>query len=208
MRLSAICIDDLANIDTWVKVAEYAQTRNVPTCFAVDTKNLDKLSSDTIKRFSDLGHEICSHTVSHLRDYRKLSDKRLHYELGESKKILEGIIEKPVRTIIWPHGCAGFRESKVAASLGYKVGRIVTVPGRSLDMMPINPFVLPGFPAGRLFGKDGSKIRKLSERITIFFDHGENSFTIRGWKKLIDFLFLNNIKPVSISEIGRRISNV
>lgn len=77
------------------------------------------LSKKQITTIADAGHEIGSHTLSHA-DLRMLSDKDLDNELSISKKILEDITGKPVRTISFPFGSWNNRVWEWAQKCGYQ----------------------------------------------------------------------------------------
>jgi len=66
-----------------------------------------RFSEDRIRALSEKGMEIGSHTVNHVF-LSNLSDDKLYYELEESKKQLEKIIQKPVLSLSLPGG----RENK------------------------------------------------------------------------------------------------
>lgn len=66
-----------------------------------------------IKEMSDEGQEIGSHTVSHF-DLRTLSEKKIVYELEESKKAIEAKIAKSVISFCYPSGQYDKRAIEVA----------------------------------------------------------------------------------------------
>lgn len=77
------------------------------------------LTQKQIRSISDAGHEIGSHTMTH-PDLVLLSDKYVHKELSDSKKTLEDIIEKPVKSISFPFGSWNMRVWNQARKCGYE----------------------------------------------------------------------------------------
>lgn len=61
------------------------------------------MSKQQIRELSDSGHEIGSHTLTHA-NLPFLNDNDLERELKDSKKILEDITGKEIRTISFPYG--------------------------------------------------------------------------------------------------------
>jgi peptidoglycan/xylan/chitin deacetylase (PgdA/CDA1 family) len=71
-----------------------------------------------IRKISDSGHEIGSHTQTHA-NLPYLNQNDLVRELRDSKKNLEDIIGKEVKSISFPHGCWNKRVWETALELGY-----------------------------------------------------------------------------------------
>lgn len=75
-----------------------------------------------IRKLSDMGFEIGSHTVSH-RMLSGLSDKEVYKELYESKEKLENVIEKRVLSLSYPYGhnnSYNERVKSIAKDIGYE----------------------------------------------------------------------------------------
>ncbi len=76
------------------------------------------MSKQQIREFSDSGHEIGSHTLTHA-NLSFLNDKDLETELKDSKKILEDITGKEITTISFPYGSWNEHVWKKAQESGY-----------------------------------------------------------------------------------------
>ncbi|HEX3020117.1 MAG TPA: polysaccharide deacetylase family protein [Chitinispirillaceae bacterium] len=76
------------------------------------------LNKQQIRELSDHGHEIGSHTLTHA-NLTFLNDKDLEKELIDSKKILEDITGKEVKTISFPYGSWNEHVWNKAREAGY-----------------------------------------------------------------------------------------
>jgi peptidoglycan/xylan/chitin deacetylase (PgdA/CDA1 family) len=76
------------------------------------------LSKQQIRKLSDSGHEIGSHTLTHA-NLPFLNDKDLERELNDSKKILEDITGKEIKTISFPYGSWNEHVWEKARQSGY-----------------------------------------------------------------------------------------
>ena len=76
-------------------------------------------SKDQIRTLSDKGMEIGSHTVNHVF-LPNLSEKDLYYELEESKKQLEDIVQKPITSLSLPGGRVNGKIRHAAQNTGYQ----------------------------------------------------------------------------------------
>lgn len=76
-------------------------------------------TEDQIRTLSDKGMEIGSHTVNHVF-LSNLSDDKLYYELEESRRQLEKIIQKPVISLSLPGGRGNKRIIGATKEAGYK----------------------------------------------------------------------------------------
>lgn len=81
-------------------------------------KESPHLSAAEVRQISDLGHEIGSHSQTHA-NLPYLNQDDLTCELRDSKKELEDIIGKEVKSISFPHGCWNTRVWNTALELGY-----------------------------------------------------------------------------------------
>ncbi len=81
-------------------------------------KESPHLSAAEIRTISDSGHEIGSHSQTHA-NLPYLNQKDLISELRESKKNLEDIIGREVKSISFPHGCWNKRVWNTAQEQGY-----------------------------------------------------------------------------------------
>jgi peptidoglycan/xylan/chitin deacetylase (PgdA/CDA1 family) len=88
----------------------------------IDLKPMANLTWDDLKEMQHLGHEIGSHTVSH-PDLGVLDRADARSELADSKKMLEGRLQRPVRWFAYPFGGpSNFRPEywPLAKELGYE----------------------------------------------------------------------------------------
>lgn len=77
------------------------------------------ISEEDIVKLKNNGMVIGSHGLTH-RFLHKVSNKELFYELGESKRMLEGIIQEKVEHFSVPRGVYNRRILKIAKDIGYK----------------------------------------------------------------------------------------
>jgi peptidoglycan/xylan/chitin deacetylase (PgdA/CDA1 family) len=97
----------------------FCVTEFIGKCSSWDVyKETPHLSVAEIRKISDLGHEIGSHSQTHA-NLPYLSQNDLTSELRGSKKYLEDIIGKEVKSISFPHGCWNKRVWGTALELGY-----------------------------------------------------------------------------------------
>ncbi|WP_315077996.1 polysaccharide deacetylase family protein [uncultured Clostridium sp.] len=79
------------------------------------------LSESAIKKMSDYGIDIQSHTAGH-PDLTKMTYDEQLKEFLESKETLEAITEKPVTSIAYPYGNYDDNSVKAAEDAGFKLG--------------------------------------------------------------------------------------
>jgi len=71
-----------------------------------------------VEQLADEGMEIASHTLTHPH-LARIGDEEVRRELGESRRILEARIAKPVTRISYPHGSFDQRTERIAEETGY-----------------------------------------------------------------------------------------
>ena len=76
------------------------------------------LSWAQLAELSAAGVEVAAHTHSHPQ-LDRISTARLHAELGDSKKLLEDRLGRPVRSLAYPYGYSSTRVRTVARECGY-----------------------------------------------------------------------------------------
>jgi peptidoglycan/xylan/chitin deacetylase (PgdA/CDA1 family) len=76
------------------------------------------LSWAQLAELSAAGVEVAAHTHSHPQ-LDRISTARLHAELGDSKKLLEDRLGRPVRSLAYPYGYSSKRVRTVARECGY-----------------------------------------------------------------------------------------
>lgn len=74
-----------------------------------------------VRRLSDEGFEIGSHTLSHPH-LARVDDARLRRELTESRAVLEAKLGRPVLRVSYPYGSVDARTPRAAAEAGYASG--------------------------------------------------------------------------------------
>lgn len=95
----------------------------VHTNFIGSEQGRPKMTKETLKELSDSGLvTIGSHTQSHPEDFGKLAVEKQREELTESRRILEEITGKEVRTISWPNGKFSQASLDLAKEAGYLMG--------------------------------------------------------------------------------------
>jgi len=90
------------------------------------------LTKNQIIEISSLGHEIGSHTLTHA-NLTLLPKNELYKELSESKKILEDILGKPVKSISFPFGRVDERVWNAAKDVGYTFATSYVLKGKKID---------------------------------------------------------------------------
>jgi peptidoglycan/xylan/chitin deacetylase (PgdA/CDA1 family) len=83
------------------------------------------LSWAQLAELSAAGVEVAAHTHSHPQ-LDRISTARLHAELGDSKKLLEDRLGRPVRSLAYPYGYSSKRVRTVARECGYLQAAAVT----------------------------------------------------------------------------------
>jgi peptidoglycan/xylan/chitin deacetylase (PgdA/CDA1 family) len=133
-RMVAITFDDCYRNN--LHAAEILAEHGLPACFFVPTryvgtdhvfdwdrgiKRLPNLDWDDLRQMVRLGHEIGSHSLSHV-NFAALGPEDAFYELAESRKMLEHHLECPARWFAFPYGGRGnFRPEhlSLAQAAGY-----------------------------------------------------------------------------------------
>lgn len=108
-----------------LKVAGLLEKYGLPGVFYVVLDWIDKdgfLTWDDIYGLFDRGFEIGSHTVTHPPDLKKLYDEEIHFEVQNSKDMLE-TAGFPVKSFCYPRGRADERVKRFVADAGYLEAR-------------------------------------------------------------------------------------
>ncbi|UCD55400.1 MAG: polysaccharide deacetylase family protein [Candidatus Omnitrophota bacterium] len=104
---------------------------NFPATIFVATDFVGKegyLTRDDIKIMQENNISIGSHTVSH-NWLPALDEKSIHKELWDSKKLLEEMTGREIKTLSYPLGGYNEKVKKIARKAGY-IGAVATNPGR------------------------------------------------------------------------------
>jgi len=113
--------------------------------------------------------KIGSHTVNHL-PLKKLPEEQVRFELQESKRYLENLMDCEVRHLAYPYGSpneCGEREYKIAKECGYLSG--VTFNPGNITGNNLNSFALPRFAGGEEVKSE--KLNHILNGIKHFADH-------------------------------------
>jgi len=115
-RTVAITFDDCYRDNLFA--ARLLAEHKLPACFFIPSQyvgtdhvmpwdralpRMANLTWDEVREMASLGHEIGSHTISH-PNLAELSLDETRFELTESKRILEGKLDRPVRYFAYPFG--------------------------------------------------------------------------------------------------------
>ncbi|OQX87680.1 MAG: hypothetical protein B6D55_02590 [Candidatus Omnitrophica bacterium 4484_70.2] len=109
------------------------------------------ISEGDIVKLKNNGMVIGSHSLTH-RFLHTASNEKLFYELGESKRVLEGIIQEKVEHFSVPRGVYNRRILKIAKDIGYK--HVFT---SDIGISKSDDFVLKRIPIKRNISVDDFK---------------------------------------------------
>ena len=84
-------------------------------------KEANLLSINEIKEMAEYGISFGSHTVTHPH-LTQLSKERASVEITQSKKELEGIVEKEITSFCYPYGEFSYEIKEMVSNAGYKCG--------------------------------------------------------------------------------------
>jgi peptidoglycan/xylan/chitin deacetylase (PgdA/CDA1 family) len=99
-----------------------------------DEHELASLDWDGLRRLSEQGWEIGSHTQTHAR-LTDLDDAALARELSESRDACAAGLSLPCSSIAYPFGAADARVTAAARAAGYRAGAAVEVESGSGDTL-------------------------------------------------------------------------
>lgn len=123
-----------------------------PAVFSIYIKKMDgktKRSSITWEQLKEMADDplvtITSHSVTHPKDLRTLSDDELSKEIIESKQILEKELGKPIIYFTYPEGKHDARVKQWIAAAGYRAALAMNdndehFAGESPDLLSIGRF--------------------------------------------------------------------
>jgi len=130
-KYEIVCsFDDGFWLDLWV--ADLLKKYNLSGTFYVVVDWIGQknyLTWDNIKGLSRRGFTIGSHSMSHPHDLKKLYDEELHYEIQNSKDMLETALGCHVRSFCYPGGKLNERVKGFVARAGYAEARVTGEPG-------------------------------------------------------------------------------
>lgn len=123
-----------------------------PAVFSVYTQNMGKNTGRSHVNWQQLKEmaadplvTIASHSVTHPRDLRVLSDAQLQMEVTKSKQILEAQLGIPIRYFTYPEGKYDERVAKAVQAAGYQAALTMNdtderFAGQSDSMLAISRF--------------------------------------------------------------------
>lgn len=111
----------------------------VPSCIGQTTATVvadgeaarEHLSKENILEMSEYGIEFGSHTLNHKLLHR-ISDEEIEFEVVESKKEIETLLQKPCRTFAYPAGFFTDSAQKIIEKAGY-IAAFSTVYGNDAE---------------------------------------------------------------------------
>lgn len=134
-------------------VYQLAKYYNYPVAFSIFTDKVDGnivgRSTLTWEQVEEMAQNplvtIVSHSVTHPRDLRELSDEDLRYELETAKARLEERLGVPIDYFTYPEGNHDERVVEAAETAGYQAGLIMDnisgqFAGDSKDLLTIERF--------------------------------------------------------------------
>lgn len=169
--------DDGHKLD--LKLADLLRKYDLKGTFYVAPQNRefekdDLLSDFQLRRLSQ-EFEIGAHTMTHPR-LGKISASRADYEIGESKKCLERLLDRPVTSFCYPGGDYTFLNEQQVKKHGFKLAR--TVERFAFDIGN-NPFELPTSLHAYSHRSDAIKIAKFAN-----LDPGKTALFYKHWEDL------------------------
>ena len=137
----------------------------------------DMMSAENLQELSKYGWEIASHSVHHL-DLTLLGESDLLNELENSKKDLENLIGKPVKSLSFPYGKWNKRVIETAKTIGYENFAIYGV--NSIAVLPFDD-------KNDIKSKISGEIKGLTKVISTVIPHFAKGTPMFFWNKLYKF---------------------
>ena len=137
-----ISFDDGGVLD--MKVADMLDKYDLKATFYIVVDWVDKegyLTWDQIKELDSRGFEIGSHTITHPQDLKGLYEEELHYEVQNSKDMIEMVLGHNITKFCYPRGRANNRVMEKVIDSGYMEARGTGKPGVITNE---DKFYLPG----------------------------------------------------------------
>jgi len=105
-----------------LKVKNFLEDKNIPFALSLISEKLSSEDEEYLK-VSDLlefkNCEFYSHSSNHI-DLTQLSNSRLEQEITSSKFILEGQLNRPINTFVYPFGKCNQKVLEIVSEAGYK----------------------------------------------------------------------------------------
>lgn len=109
-----------------VRIAELLKETKIKGTFYVVLDWIGKegyMTWEDIQRLDKEGFNIGSHTISHPADLKMLFDEQLHYEIQNSKDLLETALGHRITSFCYPRGRADERVKDKVKKSGYESAR-------------------------------------------------------------------------------------
>lgn len=138
-------LDSLVYDDFFERVAAATGGR-MPTA---EEQSSQIVTPAQLREMAASGMDIGGHSHTH-RILSQLSEDEQRHELAHSKRLLEAVIDAPVRSIAYPVGGEGHytrRTKEIAKEAGYECAFNFRLPGRFADLGPVDPFDIPRISA-------------------------------------------------------------
>ena len=129
MRL--ISVDDYSELN--YKAADLLKEYNLPAIFFIEANGRQCI--EQIIKLSEMGFGIGSHTITH-KHLRPCGREQAEYELKQSKKAIETVLNKKVEWLCYPRGRYSEETKELAIEAGYRYARTTKVLQTEI---PINP---------------------------------------------------------------------
>lgn len=108
-------------------IAEMLEKYGLRGTFYIVVDWVDKEGFLTWEQIKDLykrGHKIGSHTVTHPQDLKVLYEQDLHYEIQNSKDMIEIVVGENISRFCYPRGRYDDRVKSFVAQAGYVFARV------------------------------------------------------------------------------------
>lgn len=116
--------DDGGSFDK--RIVRHLEDLGLPATFYIVVDWVGKpgfLTWDEIKEIDKKGFKIGSHTMTHPQDLKMLHDEQLHYEIQNSKDMIETVLGHGIDSFCYPRGRADERVKRFVAEAGYVTAR-------------------------------------------------------------------------------------
>jgi len=118
-----------------LKVADILEKYGLFATFYIIVDKIGKegfLTWEQVRELEKRGHIIGSHTVTHPSDLKVLYDEPLHYEIQNSKDMIEAVLGHSISKFCYPRGRYDDRVKAFVAKVGYVEARVTGKPGISV----------------------------------------------------------------------------
>lgn len=115
-----------------IRLGSILKKYKLPAVFYIIVDKVGKegfLTWEQVKDLERQGFEIGSHTMTHPADLKALYEEDLHYEVQNSKDILEAVVGHPIGKFCYPRGRFDQRVQEVVMNAGYTSARTTGTPG-------------------------------------------------------------------------------